>query len=39
MRIDKIVSGAKYRMGEPFQKLPIFGILVGFEIKRILKIC
>ena len=39
MRIDKIASGAEYRMDEQFQNLSIFEILIVFRIEKILKIC
>ena len=37
MGIDKIASGAKYRMDEPLQSLRIFGISLIFQIKKNLK--
>ena len=39
MKIDIIVSGMEYRMDEQFQNWLIFGILIVFQIERILKIC
>ena len=35
MRIGKMANGAEYRMDE--QNLLIFGILIVFQIKKILK--
>ena len=32
--IGKITHGAEYRMDEQFQNLPIFGILINFQIKK-----
>ena len=39
MSIGKIASDAEYRMDEQFQNLPIFGILIFLQIKKILKSC
>ena len=39
MRIDKIISGMEYRIDKQFQTLIIFGILIVFQIEKILKIC
>ena len=38
MRIGKISSGAEYRMGEKFQNLLIFAILMIFQIEKIPKV-
>ena len=37
MRIRKIASGAEYRMDERLQNLLNFGILIAFQIEKILK--
>ena len=37
MRIGEIASSAKYRIDEQFQNLPIFGISIISQIKKILK--
>ena len=34
MRISLIASGAEYRMDQHFQNLPMFGILILFQIER-----
>ena len=34
MKIGQIVNGAKYRMGEQFENLLIFGILIIFQITK-----
>ena len=36
MGISKIASVVKYRMDEQFQNLLIFGILIVFQIEKIL---
>ena len=38
MRIGKIASGTEYRMDEQFQTLPILGIFIVFQIKKVLTI-
>ena len=35
MRMGKVSSVAEYRMDEQFQNLPIFGISMVFQIKKI----
>ena len=37
MEIRKITSGAEYQMDEQLQNLLIFGILIIFQIEKILK--
>ena len=37
MRIGKIASGAEYRMDEKFENFVIFGILIVFQMDKILK--
>ena len=39
MRTGKITNSAEYRTEEQFQNLVIFGILIVFQIKKVLKIC
>ena len=39
MRIGKIARGAEFCMDEQSQNFLIFGILVFFQIEKILKIC
>ena len=39
MRIGKIASSAEYRMDKQFQNFLIFGILMVFQIQKILEIC
>ena len=39
MRIGKIASSAEYRMDKQFQNVLIFGILMVFQIQKILEIC
>ena len=39
MGISETASGAEYRIDKHFQNLRIFGILIVFEIDKILKIC
>ena len=34
MKIDKIANSAEYQMDKQFQNLPIFGILIIFQIKK-----
>ena len=34
MKIGKIKNGAEYRINEQFENLPIFGILIIFQIKK-----
>ena len=34
MRIDKIASGAEYRMYDQFLNFLMFGILIIFQIKK-----
>ena len=38
MWIGETASGAEYQMDKQFQNLPILGILIVFEIEKILKI-
>ena len=39
MKIDKIANSAESRMDKNFQNLSIYGILIVFQTKKILKIC
>ena len=39
MRIDEIISSAKYRIDEQFQNLLFFGSFMGFLIEKNLKVC
>ena len=39
MRIGKIARIAECRINEKFQNLSIFGMLIVFQIEKILKIC
>ena len=39
MRIGKIASSAEYQMDEKFKNLLIFGILIVFQIEKVLEIC
>ena len=36
MKIGEIANGAEYRIDEQFQNLIIFGILITFEIEKII---
>ena len=38
MRFGKIASGAEYQIHQQFKNLPVFRILIIFEIEKILKI-
>ena len=39
MRIGETASGAEYRMDKQLQNLPIFKMLIVFQIEKIVQIC